>query len=63
MSVITAPPPWRRHFDAATRLARDSLSEARRSVHELRPEALETARLSDALADVAGRWPRSRPTC
>ncbi|MGH3153582.1 MAG: sensor histidine kinase, partial [Streptosporangiaceae bacterium] len=50
------PAAWRRHFDAATRLARDSLSEARRSVHELRPEPLETARLSDALADVAGRW-------
>jgi len=47
---------WRRHFSAATRLARESLSEARRSVEALRPEALETARLSDALADVAKRW-------
>src|SRR5579859_1146675 len=47
---------WRRHFDAATRLARESLSEARRSVEALRPESLETARLSDALGDVAGRW-------
>jgi signal transduction histidine kinase len=47
---------WRRHFAAATRLARESLSEARRSVEALRPEALETARLSDALADVAKRW-------
>src|SRR5580658_5067136 len=54
--AIEDPAAWRRHFDAATRLARDSLSEARRSVHELRPEPLETARLSDALADVAGRW-------
>jgi len=54
--AIEDPAAWRRHFDAATRLARDSLSEARRSVHELRPELLETARLSDALADVAGRW-------
>jgi len=26
------------------------------SVHALRPEPLETARLSEALADVAGRW-------
>jgi signal transduction histidine kinase len=50
------PPGWRRHFEAATRLARDSLSEARRSVEALRPESLETGRLSEALADVAGRW-------
>jgi signal transduction histidine kinase len=47
---------WRRHFQAATRLARESLSEARRSVHALRPEALEAARLSEALAGVAERW-------
>jgi signal transduction histidine kinase len=47
------PAGWRRHFDAATRLARDSLSEARRSVQALCPEPLETARLSDAVADVA----------
>jgi signal transduction histidine kinase len=47
---------WRRHFQAATALARESLSEARRSVEALRPESLETGRLSEALADVAGRW-------
>lgn len=45
-----------RHIDAAVRLARESLVEARRSVHALRPQPLETARLSDALADVASRW-------
>ncbi len=50
------PSGWRRHVQAATRLARESLTEARRSVDALRPEPLETARLSDALADVAGRW-------
>jgi signal transduction histidine kinase len=50
------PVGWRRHFEAAQTLARESLAEARRSVHALRPEPLETARLSDALADVAGRW-------
>jgi signal transduction histidine kinase len=50
------PAEWREHFAAATRLARESLSEARRSVDALRPEPLETRRLSDALADVAGRW-------
>ena len=36
-----------------TGLARESLTEARRSVHALRPEPLEAARLSDALAGVA----------
>jgi signal transduction histidine kinase len=50
------PAGWRRHFDAATALARESLSEARRSVEALRPESLETGRLSEALAEVAGRW-------
>ncbi len=50
------PAEWRTHFAAATRLARESLSEARRSVDALRPEPLETGRLSEALADVAGRW-------
>jgi signal transduction histidine kinase len=50
------PAEWRGHFAAATRLARESLSEARRSVDALRPEPLETGRLSDALADIASRW-------
>jgi len=50
------PAGWRRHFAAATRLARESLSEARRSVDALRPEPLETGRLGDALAGVAGTW-------
>jgi signal transduction histidine kinase len=50
------PSEWRRHVAAATRLARDSLAEARRSVHALRPRELETARLSDAVAEVAERW-------
>jgi signal transduction histidine kinase len=51
------PAGWRRHFTAASRLARDSLSEARRSVDALRPEPLEDGgRLSDALASVAGKW-------
>jgi len=50
------PAGWRRHVAAATQLARDSLSEARRSVDALRPESLERSRLSEALADVAERW-------
>jgi len=50
------PAGWRRHVAAATRLARESLSEARRSVDALRPEPLETARLADALSGIAERW-------
>ncbi len=50
------PAGWRRHFEAAAALARESLSEARRSVDALRPEPLETGRLPAALADVTGRW-------
>jgi signal transduction histidine kinase len=45
-----------RHLDTAAELARESLTEARRSVQALRPEQLETARLPDALTDVAARW-------
>ena len=45
-----------RHVLTATQLARESLVEARRSVEALRPEALETARLGEALASVAERW-------
>jgi signal transduction histidine kinase len=47
---------WRHHVDAATRLARESLVEARRSVDALRPEPLEGCRLSEAVAGVAERW-------
>ncbi len=50
------PAEWRKHFAAATGLARESLSEARRSVDALRPEPLENASLSQALAGVAARW-------
>jgi signal transduction histidine kinase len=45
-----------RHLDAAARLARESLAEARRSVQALRPQPLEDARLPDALGDVVRRW-------
>lgn len=50
------PAARRRHFSMATQLARDSLTEARRSVDALRPQPLERARLSDALTGVAERW-------
>lgn len=50
------PAAWRRHLAAATGLARESLSEARRSVHALRPEALQAGLFGEALAEVAQRW-------
>ncbi|MFB0614819.1 sensor histidine kinase [Streptomyces sp. AGS-58] len=50
------PDRWRVHFDAATRMARESLTEARRSVDALRPQPLETAGLGEALASVAESW-------
>jgi len=46
----------KRHLDAAAKLARESLSEARRSVQALRPQPLEEARLPEALATVAEGW-------
>jgi signal transduction histidine kinase len=54
--VADEPARWRRHHDAATALARESLTEARRSVDELRPEPLEAGRLADALSQVAATW-------
>jgi signal transduction histidine kinase len=45
-----------RRIGNATQLARDSLTEARRSVQALRPQALEGARLPEALAEEAARW-------
>lgn len=51
-----APDRWQSHFAAATRLARESLGEARRSVDALRPQPLETAGLGDALSGVTDRW-------
>ncbi len=50
------PEAWQRHVRNAIGLARESLSEARRSVEGSRPEHLETARLPEALAEVARHW-------
>jgi signal transduction histidine kinase len=47
---------WERRIGTAARLARHSLSEARRSVRAVRPEPLENTRLPEAVADVAGQW-------
>jgi signal transduction histidine kinase len=50
------PVEWQRYAGTAEALARESLTEARRSVHAVRPEALENARLPEAIADVVRRW-------
>jgi signal transduction histidine kinase len=44
------------HIELAIGLARESLSEARRSVQALAPEPLAGARLPDAIQDVSQRW-------
>jgi signal transduction histidine kinase len=48
--------PWRQHLDQARALARESLTEARRTVQALRPESLDDAHLPDAIAEMAKRW-------
>lgn len=50
------PEVRRRHIDTASALARESLTEARRSVAALAPGRLADARLPDAIADVAKKW-------
>ncbi|MDQ2585362.1 sensor histidine kinase [Saccharothrix yanglingensis] len=53
LQVDDHPP---RHVETALRLARENLAEARRSVHALRPPALEDSNLPDALSEVAAGW-------
>ncbi|WP_345764053.1 sensor histidine kinase [Diaminobutyricibacter sp. McL0608] len=45
-----------RHTESALSLARDGLAEARRSVQALRPAALESNRLPEAIVETARRW-------
>ncbi|MEU6991154.1 sensor histidine kinase, partial [Streptomyces sp. NPDC046465] len=55
-----APPPpeelAREHLDRAADLARHSLGEARRSVHNLSPAPLENDRLPEALKKTVAEW-------
>jgi signal transduction histidine kinase len=51
-----APHEWQRHIDQARTLARESLTEARRSVRALRPEQLDDVPLPDAVAGLAHSW-------
>jgi signal transduction histidine kinase len=50
------PDDRERHLDNAKRLARESLTEARRSVEASMPSALESGTLQEALTDVAREW-------
>lgn len=47
---------WRRNVGNAVRLARESLAEARRSVHAVGPGQLEAAPLPEALEVVVAQW-------
>jgi signal transduction histidine kinase len=47
---------WHRHVHTAIGLARESLTEARRSVRAIGPGQLAGGRLPDALADLVQRW-------
>jgi signal transduction histidine kinase len=50
------PGQWLRFADQAQALARENLSEARRSVRALRPEHLEDAHLPEAITGMSERW-------
>ncbi|MEU3307063.1 sensor histidine kinase [Nocardiopsis sp. NPDC055551] len=52
------PGEWRPRVDNALRLARENLTEARRSVDALGPAPLESAALPEALSDLTARWSR-----
>lgn len=56
LQAAESAPDWRRHVTTAVGLARESLTEARRSVHALRPRPLQSATLGEAIADVVRRW-------
>ncbi|MET9629657.1 sensor histidine kinase [Lentzea sp. NPDC006480] len=47
---------WEHRVSVAASLARSNLAEARRSVHALRPPALDSAALPEALDEVASGW-------
>ncbi|MFD0557209.1 signal transduction histidine kinase [Stackebrandtia endophytica] len=50
------PAVWRGHLASSMELARNSLVEARRTVHAVEPVQLADARLPEAIDDVARRW-------
>nr|WP_225953713.1 sensor histidine kinase [Kibdelosporangium phytohabitans] len=54
--TLHEPPKLSRHMANAMNLARESLTEARRTVHAVQPAVLAESRLPDAIGDVARRW-------
>ena len=50
------PGEWQRHVGQAQKLARESLTEARRSVQALRPGQLEGTHLPEAIAQLTKEW-------
>ncbi|MFJ4982155.1 sensor histidine kinase [Streptomyces coeruleorubidus] len=56
VSSTADPDLAREHLDRAQGLARQSLSEARRSVHNLSPAALEHHTLPEALKETVAEW-------
>lgn len=56
---LADPSVSRRHLASATDLARESLTEARRSVHAVEPSVLARSRLPEAIGDVTARWSRA----
>jgi len=54
--TMGSEPAARRHLANAVALARESLTDARRTIHAVEPEALSGAQLPDAIKEVAGRW-------
>ncbi|OLT30297.1 two-component sensor histidine kinase [Actinomadura sp. CNU-125] len=53
---LDEPATLRRHVTTAMNLTRESLTEARRTVHAVEPAVLAEARLPDAIGDVTARW-------
>ncbi|MEU4423564.1 sensor histidine kinase [Actinoplanes sp. NPDC024001] len=54
--TIDEPAKLRRHMTNAMNLTRESLAEARQTVHAVQPTVLAEARLPDAITDIAQRW-------
>lgn len=55
-ALNSSPSAARSHIDQARRSARDSLSEARRFIGELRPDVVKHEPLAQAVERVAQRW-------
>jgi signal transduction histidine kinase len=55
-AAATRPGDHYHHLETAKRLARESLTEARRSVQALRPQQLDGAALPEALGEVVESW-------